>query len=180
MIGSGLVTLPWTFQNSGFLLGMIICIIGMFICYRTTVLMNRTAGNDEEYFHTLYKYWGKWAYYLGTITTLLIIIAAVCAFFILMSQMLYPVIYSLISWIFRKDLPVINDHPRFDNFSQDYCAIFIYLMLVFICMKRDLSIFINLMQYGSYFVILLMAFMVGMGIYSLTNTKYEILPPSNQ
>ena len=85
MVGSGLVTLPWAFQNSGFLLGLIISIIGVLICYRTTILMIRTAGNDDEYFHSLYKFWGNWAYYLGLFSTLLIILAAVCAYFIMMS-----------------------------------------------------------------------------------------------
>ena len=85
MIGSGIVSLPWTFNNSGFLLGMIICIIGVAISYRTCVLMIRTAGNDDSYFDTLRKYWGRWAQYLGLIATLSIFFAAVCAYFIIMS-----------------------------------------------------------------------------------------------
>jgi hypothetical protein len=47
--------------------------------------MIRAAGNDPEYFDTLYKYWGKWAYYLGFISTLLIMVAAVCAYFVILS-----------------------------------------------------------------------------------------------
>jgi hypothetical protein len=47
--------------------------------------MLRVAGNDKEYFDTLYKYWGKWAYYCGSISTLLIIIAAVASYFINLS-----------------------------------------------------------------------------------------------
>ena len=85
MIGSGIVSLPWTFQNSGFVLGLIICIVGVCISYRTCILMIRTAGNDEEFFDTLYKYWGRWAYYSGLLSTLFIMIAAVCAYFIIMS-----------------------------------------------------------------------------------------------
>ena len=85
MVGSGLVSLPWTFNNSGILLGIIICIVGVIICYRTTVLIIRVTGKDDEYFQSLYKYWGSFAYYLGIISTLLIIIAAVCAYFIIMS-----------------------------------------------------------------------------------------------
>lgn len=85
MVGSGIVSLPWTFNNSGFLLGIIICLIGVIISFRTCILMIRTAGNDAEFFDTLLKYWGKPAYYSGLISTLLIIVAAVCAYFIIMS-----------------------------------------------------------------------------------------------
>ena len=88
MVGSGIVSLPWTFQESGFLLGLIICLVGLVASYRTCILMIRCAGNDNEYFDTLYKYWGKWAYYLGFISTLLIMIAAVTAYFINLSSML--------------------------------------------------------------------------------------------
>jgi amino acid permease len=108
MIGSGIVALPWTFENSGFLLGLLICIVSLIVCYRTCILMIRTAGNDDEYFDTLYKYWGRWAYFSGLISTLLIIIAAACAYFIIMSQMLYPIILALIEWIFKKEITLVD------------------------------------------------------------------------
>ena len=85
MIGSGVVSVPMAFESSGFLLGIIVCVIGVIISSRTCILMIRTAGNDTEYFDTLYKYWGKWAYYLGAIATILIILAAVCSYFIILS-----------------------------------------------------------------------------------------------
>ena len=85
MVGSGIVALPWTFRESGFLLGLIICFIGLIISYRTCILIIRLAGNDNEYFDTLYKYWGKWASFCGYISTVLIIIAAVTSYFINLS-----------------------------------------------------------------------------------------------
>ena len=103
------------------MLGILLCLVGVIICYRTTVLMIRVAGNDEEYFHTLYKYWGNWAYDLGMFSTLMIIIAAVCAYFIMMSQMMYPILLSLIDWIFRTNLTIIDRAaeplPTFNYFS---------------------------------------------------------------
>jgi amino acid permease len=85
MLGSGVVSIPMAFNSSGFVLGIIVCIIGAIICSRTCILMIRTAGNDNEYFDTLYKYWGKWAYYIGAIATILIMIAALCSYFIILS-----------------------------------------------------------------------------------------------
>ena len=85
MVGSGLVSLPWTYQGSGIVLGIFISVLGVFVCYRTTVLILRVSGKDDEYFSSLYKYWGKPGYYAGLISTLAIIVAAVCAYFIIMS-----------------------------------------------------------------------------------------------
>ncbi len=85
MTGSGIVSIPVAFESAGFLLGIIICILGVIASCRTCILMIRTAGEDKEYFDTLYKYWGKWAYYVGAIATILIMFAAVCSYFIIMS-----------------------------------------------------------------------------------------------
>lgn len=85
MIGSGVVSVPYAFESSGLLLGLIVCIVGVICSCRTCILIIRTSGSDTEYFETLYKYWGKWAYYLGAISTLLIFVAAVCSYVILMS-----------------------------------------------------------------------------------------------
>lgn len=116
MVGSGIVALPWTFGQSGFLLGTIICIIGLIISYRTCILIIRVAGNDEEYFDTLYKYWGKWAYYCGFIATLLIMVAAVTSYFINLSQMLYRIVLALLEWIFSVHIDPVSA-ARFDVFS---------------------------------------------------------------
>lgn len=136
--------------------------------------MIRTAGNDLEYFDTLFKYWGRWAYYLGIISTLLIIFAASCAYFIIMSQMLYPIALALIEWIFKKQIELV-DKPVFTSFSQAYCAIVLFVVEIFIVTKKDLSIFIKLVSYGSFFIMSLMVFIVGVGFYSLHNTHFEIV-----
>lgn len=77
--------------------------MGLIVSYRTCILMIRVAGNDKEYFDTLYKYWGKWAYYCGFISTLLIMVAAVTAYFINLSSMLYYIALALGDWILAKD-----------------------------------------------------------------------------
>jgi amino acid permease len=173
MLGSGIVALPWTFSNSGFLLGIIICLVSLGVSYRTCILMIRTAGNDKEYFDTLFKYWGRWAYYVGILSTLLIMFAAVCSYFVILSQMLYPIILALIEWIFRHPLPLITE-ARFDVFSQAYIAIIIFFIEVIIVCKRDLSIFIKVMSYGSFFIVALMLFIVGVGFYGMFNTHYIV------
>jgi amino acid permease len=118
MVGSGVVAFPYTFQQSGFLLGILISVIGVIASARTCILMIRTTGNDKEYCDSLYKYWGNWAYYLGNISTLLIMIAAVCSYFIMLSQMLYTIILALVDWIFKADLDIQTNPSIGDEFSE--------------------------------------------------------------
>ena len=42
-------------------------------------------------------------------------------------------------------------------------------------MKKDLKIFIKLASYGTFFIMALILFIIGVGIYSLTNTSYDVL-----
>lgn len=177
MIGSGIVALPWTFGQSGFLLGLIICIIGLIISYRTCILMIRSAGNDPEYFDTLYKYWGKWAYYCGFISTLLIMVAAVCAYFVILSQMLYFILLALIEWIFRTRIEAVTT-ADFSHFSLAYMALVVFAIEFTITLKKDLTIFIKLMSFGSIFIVALILFIVGFGFYALGTTNFEIVGPS--
>ena len=177
MIGSGIVALPWTFGQSGFLLGLIICVIGLIISYRTCILMIRSAGNDPEYFDTLYKYWGKWAYYLGFISTLLIMVAAVCAYFVILSQMLYFIMLAFIEWIGKEEMKPITN-ADFSHFSLSYMALIVFVVEFVITLKKDLSIFIKLMSFGSVFIISLILFIIGFGFYAIGNTKFEMVGPS--
>lgn len=178
MVGSGVVALPWTFQESGIILGLIICLVGLVVSYRTCILMIRCAGNDKEYFDTLYKYWGKWAYYLGFISTLLIMIAAVTSYFINLSSMLYYIVLAILQWTgaIGKDFKPVTT-ADFTVFSQAYITLFVLGMELFITAKKDLSIFIRLMTYGSAFIIALIVFIIGFGFYGVGTTHYEVLSP---
>jgi hypothetical protein len=51
-------------------------------------------------------------------------------------------------------------------------------MELLITAKKDLSIFIRLMTYGSAFIIALVLFIIGFGFYGIGNTTYEFLPTS--
>ena len=174
MVGSGIVSLPWTFQESGFVLGLIICMVGLGVSYRTCILMIRVAGNDKEYFDTLYKYWGKWAYYCGFISTLLIMVAAVTAYFINLSSMLYYIALAIYDWIGGVDYVPINK-ADFSSFSLAYMAILVFVIESIVTSKKDLSIFIRLMSYGSAFIIALIVFIIGFGFYGIATTDYQIV-----
>ncbi len=56
-------------------------------------------------------------------------------------------------------------------------AIIVFVVEFFITMKRDLSIFIKLMSYGSIFIISLILFIIACGFYSIATTDFKIVPP---
>jgi hypothetical protein len=139
--------------------------------------MIRVAGNDKEYFDTLYKYWGRWAYYCGFISTLLIMVAAVTSYFINLSQMLYSIILALADWITNSKIEPVNN-ADFAKFSLAYMALVVFIMEVIITAKKDLSIFIRMVSFGSAFIIALIVFIIGFGFYGLGSTTYEIVDAS--
>jgi hypothetical protein len=66
----------------------------------------------------------------------------------------------------------------FTVFSQAYITLIVLAVELLITAKKDLSIFIRLMTYGSAFIMALIVFIIGFGFYGLGTTHYEVLPPS--
>ena len=50
-----------------------------------------------------------------------------------------------------------------------------FVVMIFVCLQRDLSIFIKMTSYGAISIILIAFFIIGVGIISLTNTPFKIL-----
>jgi hypothetical protein len=51
----------------------------------------------------------------------------------------------------------------------------IFSVQIFITMKKDLSAFIDIMRFGTYFITALILFIVAVGVYSLTNTDFQFV-----
>ena len=117
MIGAGIVTLPWAYSGSGIVLGILITILSFLVSLRTCILIYRLTGPGEDFYDTVKKYWGDAGYYLMSICTLIIIETACTAYFLIMSQTLYPIILSLLRWIFKLHLPQITEAASFGAFS---------------------------------------------------------------
>lgn len=55
MAGSGMVTIPWAFQESGIALGILLTLIAFVFSSYTCWLVIKTAGNDLDYTVTVKK-----------------------------------------------------------------------------------------------------------------------------
>ena len=56
MIGVGTVTVPWAYQQSGIVNGIIITAISCVFTFVTNVIYLKTAGTDDNYSVTMQKY----------------------------------------------------------------------------------------------------------------------------
>ena len=61
MIGTAVVCLPWAFQQSGVVLGVIICFSSYMVSFYTTKLIVDTTGKDADFCITTKRYFGKYS-----------------------------------------------------------------------------------------------------------------------
>lgn len=65
MVGTGLVTIPWAYSQSGIILGLMFTIITFILAFTTQYFIMKTAGVDKDYTETLKKTFGKRGFYFG-------------------------------------------------------------------------------------------------------------------
>jgi len=85
---------------------------------------------------------------------------------------MYPIILCIISWCTGQKHDYYTT-STFKHFSQSYCAFILFPILVYLCSKKDLSIFMKVGSFGVIFIVFLMAFIVTVGVEGFTNTNYS-------
>lgn len=103
MAGTGIVTMPWAFQQSGILLGVILTFIAFVISYYTCYLVIKTAGNDIDYTVTLRKHFGKPGWMFGMICFIVNLYVPILIFFQLLAQDLFPILLFMIEIFTGQD-----------------------------------------------------------------------------
>jgi len=176
MLGTAVSTLPYTFQQSGLILGLILTFVTFLISFYSCKLIIDMAGTDSDYSDTLRKFYGPTGFYMGLISPAVIMLGAVAVFFVTMNQVMYPMILAITVWITGNDVNYDNT-PRWDWFSGNYTAIILFFIMTALCSKKDIKIFMKIGSYGVIFVILLMAFIIYTGIRAMTDTSFKIGTP---
>ena len=67
MAGTALTVIPYAYQQSGIVLGIILTFIAFAFSFYTCLLIMKTSGNDIDYTDTLHKQFGKPGYIVGMI-----------------------------------------------------------------------------------------------------------------
>ena len=70
--------------------------------------------------------------------------------------------------------PTDPPYAHFEAFSASYTAILMYFVLVLICMKKDLSLFIKMGSLGAICVTIMIIFVISYFAYSMSNTDYKV------
>ena len=79
---------------------------------------------------------------------------------------------AIYTWISGNHIEGVDSKPDFTKFSSSYTALFMFVICVILCSKKDLEIFMRVGSYGIIFVIALMVFVISVGIVALGNTNF--------
>ena len=73
---------------------------------------------------------------------------------------------------FTHNTKEISTAPNWGEFSYTWTCVIIMILTLIMTATRDLKIFVMINSYGVIFVICIITSIIGIGIYSLTNTQY--------
>lgn len=177
MVGSAMVSLPWAYLESGIVLGIFISFVSFIISFYTCALIIKTAKDDEDYVFTLKKYYGKPGFYIGLIGPTILIFGAITVYFVVIVQSIYPILFLLLKKVFKMDGLTYHDpneppYYHFEEFSCSYVSIFMFVVLVIVSLKKDLSVFMRMGSIGAVCVTSLILFVCAYSVYSISNTEY--------
>ena len=171
MCGTGLVTIPWVYQQSGIVLGIILTFVAFGFSFYTCFLVLKTAGNDIDYTDTLWKHFGRPGWTFGMISFIIMFTVPVVLLFQLLSQNLFPIILAAIE-IFTGGNRELNLAPDWSEFSYSWTCVIIFLIVYVMGIPKDVSIYAKINSFGVVFITVILLFIFGLGFYSLSNTEY--------
>ncbi len=116
---------------------------------------------------------GAPGYYIGAIMATILLYGVLIVYFVIQTQLLYPLTLAVYKWSTGND-PAFLAQPTLSQYSSSYCAIALFISLVIICSKKDLSIFMKVGSIGVIFVFMLIFFIVYTGISAFGNTEFMI------
>jgi hypothetical protein len=122
---------------------------------------------------------------MGIIGPTILIWGAMTTYFVVIVQSLYPLLYVLFNNGFGVNLgpyilPTKPPYCHFEAFSTSYVAIIMYVLLVSVSMKKDLSIFMKMGSLGAICVTIMIIFVISYFAYSMSNSSYEVfMTPSS-
>ena len=114
---------------------------------------------------------GLFGYYIGTLAPATMLTSAVVVYFIIMTQMLYPMTLAVYAWMTKSD-PIFYNDPTFDHYSTAHIAVFMLVLLTIICWKAELGFFMQISSAGVIFLVLLIIYIVQKGFEAFYNTEF--------
>jgi len=173
MIGSAILVLAWDFKEAGVVGGVGVSVVACGISLYTTTLCMEQGGKDLDYSDTLHRYYGKKGWYLALISQLLMLFAPLFVYLQYLAQMLYPLVLALQGWATASHPKLQLTGIHFEHWSIAYASLVVFLLMQLVMFKRQFDFFLKIISFGSLFIIVIVLTFVGIGIYSITNTKFQ-------
>jgi len=86
MLGSSMLVLPWAFDGSGLIPGLLLLsTIGVF-CHYTSSLILKWSTGFEDFSEMCNSFLGRWAWHTSLVSSLLVLLGAECAYHTLMAD----------------------------------------------------------------------------------------------
>ena len=171
MAGTGCLTLPWGYQQSGILLGVGLTLIAFGFSSYTCYLVIKTAKSDIDYTMTVERTFGPKGKTFAMFCFIINLYVPILLFQQLLAQSLFPIILAFVS-LFTHKTHEIDFKPDWNHFSYTWTCVIILVVTLLMSARRDLKIFIVMNSYGVIFIICIILCMFTIGIYSTLTTEY--------
>lgn len=171
MAGTALTVIPWAFQQSGIMLGILLTLIAFMFSFYTCLLVMKVAGNDVDYTDTLRKQFGRAGYIAGMTCFIINFSVPIILFFQLLAQDLYPVILYFVEKATGEERTIDHD-TDWSQFSYSYTCIIIFVIAFTMTAPKDTSIYNKINSFGVVFIAIIIIFTCAVGIHSLTDTTF--------
>ena len=131
MVGSGLMTIPWAFSQSGLVLGVFLSFVAFVIAFTTQYFTFKAAGDDLDFTFTMEKYFGRRGWKFGMFVFIGFLFVPVIVFMQLLSQILFPVILAMRFFLTGSGSTVIKIlELDFSEFSYSYTVLIVFFLLM--------------------------------------------------
>lgn len=167
MIGCGTVTLPWAFQQSGILLGILLTALSCAFCFTTNYLQLRTAGKDTNFSDTMHRYFPTYGWSISMGCFIINFYVALILFFQVLSQSLYP----MILFVSGSDA-AIEMTTDWSQFSLSYTCLILLAIVLLMVLSRDTAYIQKVNAFGVVFVVIFLIFIVCNGVKAMLTTSY--------
>ena len=164
MAGTGIVSMPFAFQSSGIVYGVILTFVAFAFSYITCWMCIKTAGNDIDYTDTLKRVFGKKGWTFGMICFIGNLMVPIIIFFQLMAQNLCPVLL----FAFYGGSVDMDTGVDFKSFNYSWTCVIIFVLVFAITAIKDLNIFVRINSFGVIFISLIILMIMGMGFYGFS------------
>ena len=116
---------------------------------------------------------GPFGFYVGLIAPIILIGSAIVVCFIIMAQVTYPNTLAVYAWASGTD-PVPLREPSLTQFSSAHCSLVLFIILVILSSRKDMSIFMRLSSVGVFFIVILILFILVTGLLAFTDTNFSL------